>query len=123
MPWSTFTSDARTELTLSRLREKEVDSKITVSDAEVANYIASQRGPNAGQSNDLHLQHIIFKVPLNASETDIEAAIQAEGRSRAEAKRKGGANFAKLAKSEFAGHRMPRRAATFGFRTHVYAAA
>ncbi|MGA9912072.1 MAG: SurA N-terminal domain-containing protein, partial [Paraburkholderia sp.] len=29
VPWSTFMSDARTELTLSRLREKEVDSKVT----------------------------------------------------------------------------------------------
>src|SRR3569833_1800950 len=38
VPWATFTSDARTELTLSRLREMEVDSKVTVSDADVANY-------------------------------------------------------------------------------------
>ncbi|MEK6293850.1 MAG: SurA N-terminal domain-containing protein, partial [Paraburkholderia tropica] len=74
VPWSTFTRDARTELTLSKLREKEVDSKISVSDAEVANYIASQRGPNAGQQSDLHFEHIFIKAPLNASETDIEAA-------------------------------------------------
>ena len=74
VPWTTFMRDARTELTLSKLREKEVDSKVTVSDAEVANYIASQRGPNAGQSSDLHFQHIFIKAPLNASETDIEAA-------------------------------------------------
>ncbi len=63
VPWSTFTRDARTELTLSRLREKEVDSKVTVSDAEVANYIASQRGPNVGLTSDLHLEHILVKVP------------------------------------------------------------
>lgn len=97
VPWTTFTSDARTELTLSRLREKEVDSKITVTDAEVANYIASQRGPNAGQTSDLHLQHIFVKAPLNASETDIEAAQQKAQALLAEAK--GGANFEKLAKS------------------------
>ena len=97
VPWTTFTSDARTELTLSRLREKEVDSKITVTDAEVANYIASQRGPNAGQTSDLHLQHIFVKAPLNASETDIEAAQQKAQALLDEAK--GGANFEKLAKS------------------------
>ncbi|WP_233864550.1 peptidylprolyl isomerase [Paraburkholderia adhaesiva] len=74
VPWTTFTKDARTELTLSKLREKEVDSKISVSDAEVANYIASQRGPNAGQQNDLHFERILIKAPLNASQTDIEAA-------------------------------------------------
>jgi peptidyl-prolyl cis-trans isomerase SurA len=97
VPWTTFTNDARTELTLSRLREKEVDSKITVSDGEVANYIASQRGPNAGQTSDLHIQHIFVKAPLNASETDIEAAQQKAQALLAEAK--GGADFEKLAKS------------------------
>ena len=97
VPWDTFHRDARTELTLSKLREKEVDSKITVSDAEVANYVASQRGPNAGGGNDLHLQHIMFKVPENASQADI-AAIQA----KAEAVLKdaqSGSDFAKLAKN------------------------
>ncbi|OTP76059.1 MULTISPECIES: peptidylprolyl isomerase [Burkholderiaceae] len=97
VPWDTFQRDARTELTLSKLREKEVDSKITVSDAEVANYVASQRGPNAGGGNDLHLQHIMFKVPENASQADI-AAIQA----KAEAVLKdaqSGSDFAKLAKN------------------------
>jgi peptidyl-prolyl cis-trans isomerase SurA len=97
VPWTTFTSDARTELTLSRLREKEVDSKITVTDAEVANYIASQRGPGAGQTNDLHMQHIFVKAPLNASETDIEAAQKKAEALLAEAK--GGADFEKLAKA------------------------
>lgn len=97
VPWTTFTSDARTELTLSRLREKEVDSKITVTDAEVANYIASQRGPGAGQTNDLHIQHIFVKAPLNASETDIEAAQKKAEALLAEAK--GGADFEKLAKA------------------------
>jgi peptidyl-prolyl cis-trans isomerase SurA len=97
VPWATFTSDARTELTLSRLREKEVDSKITVTDAEVANYIASQRGPGAGQTSDLHMQHIFVKAPLNAPETDIEAAQKkAEGLL---AQAKGGADFEKLAKA------------------------
>lgn len=97
VPWSTFTSDARTELTLSRLREKEVDSKISVSDAEVANYIASQRGPNAGQTNDLHFEHIFIKAPLNASETDIEAAQAKANALLKEAQ--SGSKFSSLAKS------------------------
>ncbi|WP_442854789.1 peptidylprolyl isomerase [Burkholderia sp. Leaf177] len=97
VPWTTFQRDARTELTLSKLREKEVDSKITVSDAEVANYVASQRGPNARGGNDLHLQHIMFKVPENASQADV-AAIQA----KADAVLKdaqSGSDFTKLAKN------------------------
>ncbi|MGF6550348.1 peptidyl-prolyl cis-trans isomerase SurA [Paraburkholderia youngii] len=97
VPWATFSNDARTELTLSRLREKEVDSKITVTDAEVANYIASQRGPGAGQTSDLHMQHIFVSAPLNAPETDIEAAQKKAQGLLAEAK--GGADFGKLAKA------------------------
>jgi peptidyl-prolyl cis-trans isomerase SurA len=97
VPWNTFMNDARTELTLSKLREKEVDSKITVSDAEVANYIASQRGPNAGLASDVRMQHILIKAPLNASQTDIEAA-----QAKAEALLKqaqSGSKFESLAKS------------------------
>lgn len=98
VPWTTFTKDARTELTLSKLREKEVDSKISVSDAEVANYIASQRGPNAGQQNDLHFERILIKAPLNASQTDIEAA---QARANALLKQAmSGDKFASLAKSD-----------------------
>jgi peptidyl-prolyl cis-trans isomerase SurA len=97
VPWSTFMRDARTELTLSKLREKEVDSRITVSDAEVANYIASQRGPNASQTSDLHFQHIFLKAPLNASETDIEAAQAKANALLKEAQ--SGSKFESLAKS------------------------
>lgn len=39
--WSVFVGDAKNELIFSRLRQKEVDQKIVVSDAEVANYLAN----------------------------------------------------------------------------------
>ncbi|CAG4890808.1 peptidylprolyl isomerase [Paraburkholderia saeva] len=97
VPWTVFTNDARTELTLSKLREKEVDSKVTVTDGEVANYIASQRGPNPGQTSDLHFQHILLKAAQNAPQTEIEAAQQRAQALLQEAT--GGANFEKLAKS------------------------
>jgi peptidyl-prolyl cis-trans isomerase SurA len=98
VPWSTFTGDAKTELILSRLREKEVDSKVTVSDAEVANYIASQRGPSAGMTSDLRFEHILLKAPLNASQTDIEAA-QKKADDLLKQATASGTDFEKLAKS------------------------
>jgi len=97
VPWTTFTNDARTELTLSKLREKEVDSKITVSDAEVANYIASQRGPSAGQQNDLHFERIFIAAAQNAPQTDIEAAQAKADALLKEAQ--SGSKFESLAKS------------------------
>jgi peptidyl-prolyl cis-trans isomerase SurA len=98
VPWSMFTRDARNELTLSKLREKEVDSKITVSDAEVVNYIASQRGPGARAQQDLRIAHILIKVPAGASQDVVDAA-----RKQAEAilqQAKTGAKFESLAKDD-----------------------
>ena len=99
VPWSTFTRDARTELTLSRLREKEVDSKVTVSDAEVANYVASQRGPNVGLTSDLHIEHILVKVPANAAQNDVLAAEQ-KAQGILQQALSGDTKFEKLAKSD-----------------------
>ena len=96
VPWSTFTRDARTELTLSKLREKEVDSKITVSDGEVANYIASQRGPGARNTSDLRLQHIMFKLPADAPQGEV-AKVQAQADAVLK-QAQGGKDFEKLAK-------------------------
>jgi peptidyl-prolyl cis-trans isomerase SurA len=96
VPWSVFTRDARNELTLSKLREKEVDSKVTVSDAEVANYIASQRGPGARAQQDLRIEHILVKVPAGAAQADVDAA-----QKKAQAilqQAKSGAKFETLAK-------------------------
>jgi peptidyl-prolyl cis-trans isomerase SurA len=96
VPWTMFTGDARTELLLSRLREREVDSKITVSDAEVANYIASQRGPTANLPNDLRFEHILVKVPANAPDQQV-----ADARAKAQAlllEAQGDTNFERLAK-------------------------
>jgi peptidyl-prolyl cis-trans isomerase SurA len=99
VPWTTFSGDAKTELILQRLREKEVDSKVTVSDAEVANYIASQRGPSASNTSDLRFEHIFLKAPLNAPQTDIEAAQKKADDLLKQAVSGSGNDFEKLAKS------------------------
>lgn len=99
VPWDLFVRDARTELMLSKLREKEVDSKITVSDAEVASYIASQRGPNAGSQQDLRLEHIFVKAPANAPQADIDVA-QKKAEGLLQQALAWGANFERLAKNQ-----------------------
>lgn len=99
VPWDLFVRDARTELMLSKLREKEVDSKITVSDAEAASYIASQRGPNAGSQQDLRLEHIFVKAPANAPQADIDVA-QKKAEGLLQQALASGANFERLAKNQ-----------------------
>jgi peptidyl-prolyl cis-trans isomerase SurA len=96
VPWSVFTRDARNELTLSKLREKEVDSKVTVSDAEVANYIASQRGPGARAQQDLRIEHILVKAPADAA-PEVVAAAQKKAEALLQQAKTGG-KFESLAK-------------------------
>ncbi len=75
VPWTTFTADAKNELLLNKVRQQEVDSKIYVSDAEVANYIATHRGPGGVSNvNDLDMQHILLAVPANATTEELAAA-------------------------------------------------
>ncbi|CAM2140908.1 Chaperone SurA [Pararobbsia alpina] len=95
VPWSTFQRDAKNELILARLREREVDSKVQVSDTEVAAYLASQRGPGAPQ-NDLHVQLIEFNAPQTMSATELEA-VQAKAQIVLQQATDPKADFGKLA--------------------------
>jgi len=95
--WTTFRSDARDEMTLSELRRRDVDSKITVSDAEVANYLATQHGVSVTPP-DLHLEHLLVSVSANAPEADVQAA---EKRAQGYIKEaQNGRDFGRLARSE-----------------------
>lgn len=57
---------------MQRLREREVDSRITVSDAEVDNYIATIKAQFGGEA-EYRLAHILVLVPEQASADQIEA--------------------------------------------------
>lgn len=74
IPWAKFREEIRQQITLSRLRDREVNSRITVSDAEIDNYLASAeaRGDNA----EYLLSHIIVRVPEQAGPEQI-ASIRA----------------------------------------------
>ncbi|MGC2457992.1 MAG: peptidylprolyl isomerase [Gallionellaceae bacterium] len=89
-----FREEIRSEIIASRLREREVDSKIVVSDNEIDNYLATQaRQP--GRNEEYQLAHILVLVPEQASAEKIQAS-----RERAEqalAQLRGGAEFAQVA--------------------------
>lgn len=96
MSWDDFRDDARRELTLTKLRRNDVDSKIKVSDAEVASYLASQHSD--ALRNEVRLQHILIPVPANAS---LEQVNTAQGRANEILeKARSGSNFDKLARGE-----------------------
>lgn len=64
--WAKFREDIREEMTISRLREREVDNRITISEGEIDNYLASPEHAS-GANEELHLAHILLRVPEQAS--------------------------------------------------------
>jgi peptidyl-prolyl cis-trans isomerase SurA len=115
VPWSTFQRDARNELLLSRLREREVDSKVQVSDTEVAAYLASQRGPGAPQ-NDLHVQVIEFKAPATLAPGELEA-LQAKAQTVLQQASAPGADFGKLAQQYSQADDAAKTSGDLGFKS------
>jgi peptidyl-prolyl cis-trans isomerase SurA len=63
--WSRFREDIRTEILISRLREREVDSRIVVSDAELDAALASPES-QAG-NKEYQVAHIFLRAPEGAN--------------------------------------------------------
>ena len=94
IPYAKYREDIRRELVIQRLREREIDSKVFVSEAEVDNYLATVN-VQAGGENEYQLAHILVRVAEQSSPEQIEGR-----RARAEevlAKVKAGENFAQAA--------------------------
>lgn len=95
-----FREDVREDILTSRLRDREVDNRIQISEAEVDNFIAEQAGV-AADAVEFNIAQILLRVPDNADTRRIE-----ELRARAEdlaTQARGGADFARLAASFSAG--------------------
>lgn len=73
MPFSKFREDIRNEITISRLREREVDNKVVVSEGEVDNYLTTQSS-RTGEQDDYDISHILVRMPQDSSPEDIEKA-------------------------------------------------
>jgi peptidyl-prolyl cis-trans isomerase SurA len=93
--WVRFREEIREEMTLARLREREVESRIVVSDGEIDNYLAHPE--QANQTAMVALGHIIVRVPEQADQVRLEQL-----RARAEealARIRSGQNFGQVAAS------------------------
>ncbi|MFH1045152.1 MAG: peptidylprolyl isomerase [Pseudomonadota bacterium] len=89
-----FREEIRNEILLSRLREREVDNRIVVSDNEI-DYFLSQQGASQTSANEYDLAHILLRLPEQASPEQVE-----KQRARAEEvllQLSKGADFAELA--------------------------
>jgi peptidyl-prolyl cis-trans isomerase SurA len=93
-PFNRFREEIREEIIMQRLREREVDNKIQITESEVDNYLAAESGSPQAQQ-ELKVAQILVRVPENASPEQIAAR-----RKRAEEvlqQLKSGGDFAKIA--------------------------
>lgn len=82
---------------MQRLREREVDNKIQITDAEIDNFLAAAAGNAEGGQSEINIAQILVRVPEKATPEQI-----AERRKRADealAQLNSGAEFAKVAAS------------------------
>ncbi len=94
IPYTKYREDIRAEIILSRLREREVESRIMVSEAEVDHYLATNEA-QAGRQDEYRLAHILVLVPEQASPEQIAAK---QGRAEDALRQlKSGADFAQIA--------------------------
>lgn len=92
--YAKYREDIRNEIILSRLRDREVDSRIVVSDAEIDHYLATSEA-QAGKQDEFRLAHILVLVPEQASPEQIAAK---QGRAEDALRQiRGGADFAQVA--------------------------
>jgi peptidyl-prolyl cis-trans isomerase SurA len=86
----------RDQLTLQRLTERNVPSRIKISDAEIDQAVNERLNASLGTNPDIELGHILIAVPEKASDSEV-AALQSKAQTVfANAKR--GDDFARLAK-------------------------
>ncbi len=71
--WNQFRADLRDELLLTRVREREVEARITITDQELSSFIREQQdGPDAS-SIEINLAQILVVVPEAANAAQVQA--------------------------------------------------
>jgi peptidyl-prolyl cis-trans isomerase SurA len=68
-----FKADIRSEITISRLREREVDSRVNVSESEIDNFLTTQAASNDNQ-DEFEIAHILIRTPEEGATEDIQKA-------------------------------------------------
>ncbi len=91
--YSRFREDMRNELVLSRLREREVENQIVVTEAEIETELA-RIGKERGGDTEYRLQHILVMVPQQATPEQIDIRRRRALQALSELRK--GASFAEI---------------------------
>lgn len=91
-----FREELRSEIMLTRLREREVDDRIEVNDTEIDLYLEENKGGD-GRGGEYNIAHIMVRLPEQAAPERIEQARVKAEKARVEAA--AGGDFGLLAAS------------------------
>lgn len=69
--FSKFREDIRNEIILARLREREVDNRITVTEAEIDNLLTTQAS-RPEEPDEFNISHILIRTPEAASPEELQ---------------------------------------------------
>lgn len=105
-------SDLRNQLLLERLRDREVNARVKVSESDIDAFIRERRAANA-DAQELNLGHVLIAVPENASAAQVRE-LQARAQDVAARLRSGG-DLAVLAR-EFSQGSEATRGGAMGLR-------
>jgi len=72
VPFAAFREELRNEILLTRLREREVTSKLTVSEGEIENLIFEQ-SEKKEVGTEYNIAHILVRIPEQAMPAQVEA--------------------------------------------------
>ncbi len=93
-----FREQLRTQITLTRLREREVEARVRVSDQDIEQYLRTQLQAQAAQIPGLvNLGMLLVAVPENSTEAEIKAL--GERAANLAQRARTGENFAELVKA------------------------
>lgn len=93
--WTTFREDMRDEIVLGRVREREVDNRVRVTEADVDDYIKTNSDVSGGSPVLINIAQVLVAVPDNPSAAQLDNA-RRKAQSALERAR-AGEDFAKLA--------------------------
>lgn len=95
--FASFRDEVRQQIVLTRLREREVDDKIQVSETEIDLYLQEAKVPGSDAGAEYDISHVLVRIPEQASPERVEQARQRAEKARAEAGT--GGDFARVAAS------------------------
>lgn len=96
VPFERFRDEVRQQILMQRLREREVDDRIEVSDAEIDQFLSEAKS-GSGTRSEYNLAHVLVRLPDQASPEQIDMARKKAEKARADAA--AGVDFAQIAAS------------------------